>query len=69
MGGLQSSKRVTVPTGISLFPKDAQFPKEWAERMVNVAGFNSMNKGGHFAAMEQPEVYAKELIGFLRHHI
>jgi microsomal epoxide hydrolase len=64
MGGLQSSKRVGVPTGVSLFPKDAQFPKEWADRMANVTSFNVINKGGHFAAMEQPEVYAMELAGY-----
>lgn len=62
MGGLKSSQRVEVPTGISLFPKEAQFPKEWAERMVNVSSFSVMEKGGHFAAMEVPEAYAEELI-------
>jgi len=64
MGGLQSSRRVGVPTGVSLFPKEAQFPKEWAERMANVVSFHIMGKGGHFAAMEQPEVYSRELAGF-----
>ncbi|NML40245.1 epoxide hydrolase [Chitinophaga sp. G-6-1-13] len=64
MGGLQSSQRVGVPTGVSLFPKEAQFPKEWAERMANVVSFNIMGKGGHFAAMEQPEIYSRELAGF-----
>lgn len=61
MGGLQSSQKVEVPTGVSLFPKEAQFPLEWAQRKANVVSFNVMNKGGHFAAMEQPEVYAGEL--------
>ncbi|WP_257669974.1 epoxide hydrolase family protein [Parapedobacter tibetensis] len=64
MGGLQSSQRVAVPTGISLFPKEAQFPREWAERMANVTSFNKMDKGGHFAAMELPELYAKELADY-----
>ncbi|MDO6432680.1 epoxide hydrolase [Flavitalea sp. BT771] len=64
MGGLQSSQRVSVPTGVSLFPKEAQFPKEWAERMANVVSFRIMEKGGHFAAMEQPEVYARELTSY-----
>ncbi|UII32568.1 epoxide hydrolase [Fulvivirga ulvae] len=61
MGGLQSSQHVEVPTGVSLFPKEAQFPKAWAERMANVQNFKIMNKGGHFAAMEQPEAFAAEL--------
>jgi microsomal epoxide hydrolase len=64
MGGLHSSKRVGVPTRVSLFPKEAQFPKEWADRMANVVSFNIMKKGGHFAAMEQPTFYAKELVGY-----
>ncbi|WP_057940315.1 epoxide hydrolase family protein [Algoriphagus resistens] len=62
--GLKSSSWVQVPTGVSLFPKEAQFPKEWAMRMANITGFNKMEKGGHFSAMEVPEVYAKELVGF-----
>jgi pimeloyl-ACP methyl ester carboxylesterase len=66
MGGLKSSQRVPVPTGVSLFPKEAQFPKEWADRMANVVSFNKMEKGGHFAAIEVPEVYAKELADFFK---
>jgi pimeloyl-ACP methyl ester carboxylesterase len=65
MGGLKSSQRVEVPTGISLFPKEAQFPKAWAEGKVNIANFSVMKKGGHFAALEAPDVYAQELINFL----
>lgn len=64
MGGLKSSQRVEVPTGISLFPKEAQFPRAWAERMANVASFTVMKKGGHFAALEVPDLYAAELVNF-----
>lgn len=64
MGGLKSSQKVNVPTGVSLFPKEAQFPLEWAERMVNVASFTKPEKGGHFAPMEVPDVYAAELSNF-----
>lgn len=63
-GGLKSTQRVGVPTGVSLFPKDAQFPKAWAERMANVTSFSVMKKGGHFAALEVPDVYASELVNF-----
>jgi microsomal epoxide hydrolase len=66
MGGLKSSQRVTVSTGVSLFPKEAQFPKEWANRMANITKFSVMKKGGHFAAMEVPEVYSKELADFFK---
>jgi len=49
---------------VSLFPKEAQFPRAWAERMANVASFSVMKKGGHFSAMEVPDVYAGELVKF-----
>jgi microsomal epoxide hydrolase len=64
MGGLKSSQKVDAPTGVSLFPGEAQFPKEWAERKVNLASFNKPEKGGHFAAMEVPYLYAVELKSF-----
>lgn len=64
IGGLQSSQKVNVPTGVSLFPKEAQFPEEWANRMVNLVSFTKLEKGGHFAPMEVPDVYAAELSHF-----
>ena len=64
MGGLRSAQKVEAPTGVSLFPGEAQFPKEWAERKVNLASFNKPEKGGHFAAMEVPYLYAVELKSF-----
>lgn len=62
--GLRSSEYVTQPTGISLFPNEGQFPKAWADRMANVTSLNIMNKGGHFAPMEVPEIYASEVREF-----
>jgi len=63
-GGLKSSQKVTVPTGVSLFPGEAQFPREWAERKVNLHRFTKLEKGGHFAALEVPYLYAIELKNF-----
>lgn len=63
-GGLKSSQWVSVPTGVSLFPGEAQFPREWAERNVNVTSFHTLEKGGHFAALEVPYLYAVELKDF-----
>ncbi len=60
-GGLRSQQRVETPTGVSIFPAEAPIPKEWAEHMANVTSFHKMEKGGHFAAMEQPELWANEL--------
>lgn len=63
-GGLSSDKYVSVPTGVSTFPAEAPLPKEWAERKVNVKQFNKLSAGGHFAALEVPEAWVKELRGF-----
>ncbi len=62
--GAPPLKKSTVPAGISLFPREAQFPKEYAERSVNVVYYEKMKSGGHFAALEEPEVFSSELIKF-----
>lgn len=63
-GDSKPLQKTDVPAGVSLFPREAQFPKEWAERFVNVASFRKMNEGGHFAALEVPDVFAGELRSF-----
>ena len=59
--------RVEVPTGFALFPKDLAGvpPREFAERFFPVERFTVMPRGGHFAALEQPNLLAEDLIGFL----
>jgi len=57
-------QKSNVPAGAAVFPREAQFPKEWAERFVNVVSYTKMNEGGHFAALEVPEVFAGELRRF-----
>lgn len=63
-GGSQPLKKSNVPAGVALFPREAQFPKEWAERFVHVVSFKKMKEGGHFAALEVPNVFAEELQSF-----
>lgn len=63
-GGSQPLQKSDVPAGIAIFPREAQFPREWAERFVNVVDFKKMAEGGHFAALEVPEVFANELRSF-----
>jgi pimeloyl-ACP methyl ester carboxylesterase len=63
---LASSQKVNVPTGVAAFPGDAPTPREWAERRVNLKRFTVMEKGGHFAAMETPEAWAKEVDEFFK---
>jgi pimeloyl-ACP methyl ester carboxylesterase len=56
-----------VPTGFALFPKDlANPPREWAQRFFNVQRWTEMPKGGHFAAMEEPELLAEDIRAFFR---
>ncbi|MBS0031068.1 epoxide hydrolase family protein [Chitinophaga sp. 22321] len=53
--------RTEVPTAVSIFPADSNTPEEWAARRVNLKRFTKLPKGGRFAALEVPELYAKEL--------
>jgi pimeloyl-ACP methyl ester carboxylesterase len=58
-----SANPVTVPVGCSIFPKEIFRPsRRWAERKFpNLIHWNELDKGGHFAAFEQPEIFAGEL--------
>jgi microsomal epoxide hydrolase len=56
-----------VPAAFALFPKDiSRPPREWAERFFNVQRWNEMPRGGQFAAMEEPELMAKDLRTWFR---
>jgi epoxide hydrolase len=54
---------VAVPVGCSIFPKEIFRPsRRWAEKqLTNVHYWNELDKGGHFAAFEQPETYVDEV--------
>ena len=54
---------MTMPCGISIFPKELFRPaRKWAERVYeNLIHWNELDKGGHFAAFEQPELFVKEV--------
>ena len=61
--GGDNKATVTLPTGCSLFPCEiVPTPRSWAEqRYTNIKYWNELNKGGHFAAFEQPELFVGEL--------
>jgi len=62
-----ANDRVLVPTGVAIFPKDlARPPREWAERFYDVQHWTEMPRGGHFAALEQPDLLAEDLRTFFR---
>jgi pimeloyl-ACP methyl ester carboxylesterase len=59
---------ITVPTGCSIFPKELQRPsRRWAERrFLDIRYWNEPERGGHFAAFEQPEIFVEEVRAFFR---
>ena len=63
---LALGERIETPTGIAMFPgeKDLVVPREWAERCYNVQRWTDMPRGGHFPAMEEPELLVEEIRHF-----
>ena len=61
--GSFAPRAINLPAGVSVFPKEIMRPtREWAEAtMTNIIHWNELDKGGHFAAWEQPELYVKEV--------
>ena len=58
---------VRVPSGMALFPQEiSRPPREWAERSYNVCRWTEMPRGGHFAALEEPELLAEDIRAFFR---
>ena len=58
-------ERVVVPTGIAVYPGEIfRCPRAWAERRFPIAHWYEAPRGGHFAAMEQPQLFADDLRTF-----
>jgi pimeloyl-ACP methyl ester carboxylesterase len=59
----QKTAEISLPVAITIFPEDAYRPPEtWARRAYrNLIYFHEVDKGGHFAAWEQPELFSAEL--------
>jgi epoxide hydrolase len=57
-----------VPVGVSVFPKEIfRVPRQWAERSYpKLQYWNELDRGGHFAAFEQPELFVREARAFFR---
>lgn len=54
-----------VPTGAAIYPKElVRLPKTWIEASYDIVHFQTMEKGGHFAAMEQPTTFVADLRAF-----
>jgi pimeloyl-ACP methyl ester carboxylesterase len=56
---------VNNPTGVARYPKEPiRYPRAWVERQYNVVRWVDMPRGGHFAAMEQPKLFADDVRSF-----
>lgn len=66
--GLPAGTRVETPTAMAAFPADllATPPKAWVERAYNLRRHTIMPKGGHFAALEEPELLVEDIRAFFR---
>jgi epoxide hydrolase len=63
METFRSMEPITIPVGCSIFPKEIfRTSRRWAEkRFANIIYFNEVEKGGHFAAFEQPAIFVREV--------
>ncbi len=61
--GFFDVKNVSIPAGVSVFPGELyQTPRSWAERAYdNLIYYNEVDRGGHFAAWEQPQLLSEEI--------
>jgi len=62
------SKQITVPCGVAVFPHDVMRPCKWiiSKKLVkNLVSYTWMPQGGHFAAMEEPQLMADDVWNFV----
>ena len=58
---------VAVPTGVARYPKEPlRYPRAWVERQYHVTHWAVMPRGGHFAAMEEPDLLVADVREFFR---
>jgi pimeloyl-ACP methyl ester carboxylesterase len=66
-GTTAPNARVAVPVGVAAFPREVlRFPRSWAEPRYNLVRWTDMPQGGHFAALEQPELLIDDVRSFFR---
>lgn len=57
--------RVELPTGVASFPKEVlPAPRHWCEPAYHITHWSDMPRGGHFAALEQPELFVEDIRTF-----
>ena len=60
--------QIKVPTAIAVFPAEMSPwpPRSYLDRMFNIKRYTEMKKGGHFAALEQPDLLVNDIVEFAR---
>ena len=67
LGKRNNPGRVDLPVGVSVFPHDLPPARSWAEQVYpNLIYWNELDRGGHFASLEQPALFAQEMRAFAR---
>ncbi|MDC1273046.1 epoxide hydrolase [Pelagibacteraceae bacterium] len=61
-------KKIKIPTAAAIFPAEMSEwpPRSYVERMFNITQWTEMPRGGHFAALEEPELLVNDLVKFSR---
>jgi pimeloyl-ACP methyl ester carboxylesterase len=62
--GFFEAKHISIPFAMSVFPDELyQAPRSWAERAYpnNLIHYNELDRGGHFAAWEEPQLFSEEM--------
>ncbi len=64
---LKEGEIINVPSAVARFPKDISYPpREWAERVFDLRHWTEMPRGGHFAALEEPQMLVEDIRDFFR---
>ena len=64
---MNRDEKVAAPVGMAMFPQEiSKPPREWGERSYDVRRWTEMTSGGHFAALEAPQLLAEEVRAFFR---
>ena len=66
---LPEGTRCETPTAFANFPGEALYsapPRSWADRAYNISRWSDLPRGGHFAAMEEPELFTSEVQAWAR---
>ena len=64
---MEKDQKIPTPAGMAMFPQEiSKPPREWGERSYHVRRWTEMASGGHFAALEEPQLLAEEVRAFFR---